>query len=508
MSDSSSVSRSTVYLVGAGPGDPGLITVRAAECLAQADVIIYDYLVNPAVLERASSSAELIGLGHHSTGRDLSPDEIHELMIAKAQEGNSVCRLKGGDASVFGRGADETAAMRAAGVAYQIVPGITAGLAVAAYAEIPVTHHDDASAVALVAGQERHCKTKSALDYGVLANFPGTLVFYMGVRKSEQWSRALIEHGKSPDTPVAIVGWCTRARQRMTRCTLETVWDVVQREGIRPPSLFVVGNVVGRAPDRSWFSARPLFGTRVLVAGSPSTSVKLRDSLSERGAEIFIQPAIRITDPPDWAPVDDALDRIGQYDWLLFSSASGVDYLLRRIFERGGDARTLGGVKLGVVGTGTADRLAKYHLKADLIPEQFRAESLADALADEADGKRFLLARASRGRKVLGDRIAAAGGDVDQIVVYGNIDVEEPDPKAAEMLAAGDIHWVTVTSSAVARSVVQLYGDSLKNTRLASISPLTSSVLRELGFEPAAEASPHTMAALVEAIMQAKAVAE
>ena len=493
----------TVYLVGAGPGDPGLITLRAVECLGKADLVLYDYLVNPATLEHASASAELICLGHHSTGRALSPEEIVGRMLDGARAGKTVVRLKGGDPSVFGRGADETDALHNAGIPFEIVPGITAGLAVAAYCEIPITHHEDASAVALIAGQERRAKTTSSLDFGVLAEFPGTLIFYMGVRKAAAWSRALIEHGKPPETPVAIVRRCTWPQQRMVRCTLATVAEAVAREKFRPPALFIVGKVVDRAGQLSWFTARPLFGTRVLVTGSPATSGKLRDRLTALGAEVITQPAIRITDPPDWAPVDAALDRLDEYDWLVFSSSNGVDYFLRRLLEHGGDLRRLGGVKLAAIGADTAGRLGGYHLQADLVPEQFHAEALAQALVGEAQGRRFLLARASRGREVLADELAAAGAQVDQIVVYGSVDVQEPNPDVAAALSAGEIDWVTVASSATARSLVRLYGDALGRARLASISPLTSTALGDLGYEPAVEASVHNTSGLVDAIVGA-----
>jgi uroporphyrinogen III methyltransferase/synthase len=249
-----SSSPGTVYLVGAGPGDPGLITLRAVECLRRADVILYDYLVNPAVLEHASGSAELVCLGHHGTGRVMSPEEIVARMLDEANKGRTVVRLKGGDPSIFGRGADETQALRGAGIPFEIVPGITAALAAAAFCEIPVTHHEDASAVAFVAGQERHCKASSCLDYGALAQFPGTLVFYMGVTTAAQWSGGLIEHGKPAETPVAIIRRCTWTEQQVIRCTLGTVAETVGRLGLRPPAVFVVGKVVDRAPQASWFS--------------------------------------------------------------------------------------------------------------------------------------------------------------------------------------------------------------------------------------------------------------
>ncbi len=498
-----STSPATVYLVGAGPGDAGLITLRAVECLARADLVLYDYLVNPALLRHASPDAELICLGHHSTGRALSQDEIVAEMLKAARQGRTVVRLKGGDPSVFGRGADEIEPLRDAEIPFEIVPGITVGLAVAAYCEIPVTHHQDASAIALIAGQERRAKTTSHLDYGVLAEFPGTLVFYMGVRRAEQWGRALIEHGKPPETPVAIVRWCTRARQQTFRCTLQNVADVVAEQGIRPPAVFVVGKVVDRAPELSWFAARPLFGSRLLVAGSPGTSEKFTCQVAELGAEVISQPAIQITDPPDWAPVDAALDQLDRYDWLVFSSGNGVDRLLGRLFEQGGDVRRLGGVKLAVVGSATAERLAHYHLKADVVPPQFHAESLAKTLAGSVNGQRLLLASASRGRHVLADELANAGAHVDRIVVYGNEDVVAANPDVAAALSSGEIHWVAVTSPATARSLVRLYGDALRQARLATISPLTSDALRELGHQPAAEASPHTVAGLTEAILEA-----
>ena len=493
----------TVYLVGAGPGDPGLLSIRAVQCLGRADLVLYDYLANPVALEHASASAELICLGNHRSGRSLSQDEIVAKMLEGAKQGKTVVRLKGGDPSIFGRGADEVGPLREAGIPFEIVPGITAGIAAAAYCEIPVTHHLDASAVALITAQERHAKTESSLDYGALAKFPGTLVFYMGVRNADVWSRALIDEGKPPQTPVAIVRWCARPQQQMVRCTLETVTEVVATRKLRPPALFVVGNVVDRAPDLSWFAARPLFGRRVLVAGSPTTSRDLRVRLSELGAEVIVQPAIRLVDPADWTPVDAALDKLGEYDWLVFSSKNGVDRFFGRLFGQGGDARRLGSVKLAAVGSGSAEQLARYGLKVDLVPEEFNAESLAQALTGNAQGKRFLLARAGRGRHVLADELQKAGGRVDQIVVYDSVDVESPDPDVATAMSAGDIDWVTVTSSATAKSLARLYGDALRKARLASISPLTSSILKDLGYQAAAEALPHTMAGLVEAILRA-----
>jgi uroporphyrinogen III methyltransferase/synthase len=279
------------------------------------------------------------------------------------------------------------------------------------------------------------------------------------------------------------------------------VVETVDRRGVTPPAVFVVGSVVDRAPVMSWFTARPLFGKTVLVTGSHGTSEKLRDRLSTLGAAVIFQPAIRITEPPDWVPVDAAIGRLGEYDWLAFSSANGVDYLLRRIFLGGGDARLLGGVRLAAMGTGTADRLACYGLRADVIPDEFVAEALAEALVGEAKDRRFLLARASRGRSVLAETLRGAGGAVDEIVVYGSVDVEAPDPGVAAELASGGIDWITVMSSATAGSLDRLYGGNLGRARLASIGPLASAGLRALGLEPTVEASPHSIDGLVDALL-------
>jgi uroporphyrinogen III methyltransferase/synthase len=492
----------TVYLVGAGPGDPGLITLRGVECLARADLVLYDYLVNPAILEHAPATAELIPLGRRISGRGVTPDDITTRMVAEARQGKTIVRLKGGDPSVFGRGADEEQALREAGIPFEIIPGITTGLAVAAYCEIPITQQDDASAVALVTGRERDAKVVSRLDFGALASFPGTLLLYMGVTRAEEWSGALMEHGKSPDTPVAIVRWCTRAEQRQVRCTLGTAARVIAEQNIRPPAVIVIGDVVARAPAVPWFEARPLFGTRVLVPGSPATSELLRARLTHLGADAIIQPAIQVTDPPDWTPIDAALDQVDRYDWLVFSNAAGVDYFLRRLFDRGGDARRLGAVRICAIGAGTADRLTRYHVVADLVPEGFGAASLARSLLPAEGGPpRILLVRSGHGGDALIAALRAGGGTVDPVAAYQSTDVEEPDPDVAAALAAGEIAWIAITSSSVARSLVRLYGDALRPARFATIGPLASATLRELGFEPTVEADPQTTAGLVDAIL-------
>ena len=493
-----------VYLVGAGPGDPGLITFRGVECLRRADLVLYDYLVNPAVLDHAPRSAELVCLGHHGVQRSAPQGEINARMIAAARAGKTVVRLKGGDPVVFGRGAEEADALRNAGVPLEYVPGVTAALAAAGYAEIPITHSNLSSAVALVTGQECDSKQGPPLDYGALAGFPGTLIFYMGIASAEHWSEALMRAGKPPDTPVAIVRRCSWSDQTTVRCTLGSVAEVIHQRGLRPPAVIVVGEVVARAPEVSWFAARPLFGTRVLVTRPREQADALFEPLNALGAEVLVQPAIRISDPPDWAPVDAALRELDRFDWLVFFSSNGVRFLLDRLCSTLGDLRRLGSVKLAAIGPGTEGELARYHLRADLVPGEYRAEDLAAALSAEARGRRFLLARASRGREVLAEQLTAAGAAVRQVVVYSSTDVEEPDPAVREALLSGRIDWITVTSSSIARSLVGLFGEELRRSRLASISPVTSEVLRQAGFAPAVEASVYTMPGLVEAILRGR----
>jgi uroporphyrinogen III methyltransferase/synthase len=490
-----------VYLVGAGPGDPGLITLRAAKCLRRADLVLYDYLVNPVILEHASPSAELVCLGHHQTGRVVPQEEVNTRMILAARQGKTVVRLKGGDPAVFAHNAEEMETLLTAGIEFEVVPGVTAALAAALYAEIPVTPGGPASAVALVTGQQRGDKGGRRLDYAELASFPGTLVFYMGVTSAGQWSKALLSRGRSPQTPVAVVRRCCWPDQRTVHCTLATVAEVVAAQRLRPPAVIFVGQGVDLRPGVSWFAARPLFGTRVLVTSSRDESKLLQSRLSELGADVWTEPAIRICDPPDWKPVDTALTRLDRYAWLVFSSALAVGYLLNRLLHSGSDLRRLGTVKLAAVGRSTAEQLAHYHLRADLVPRSDHGEALAEALADKTAGRRLLLVRAGDGGGTLAGRLGSRGVGVDEIVVCGSTDVKQPDPDVVAAVANGRIDWITVTSPAVARSLAGLFGEDLRRSRLASIGPITSRALRRLGYEPAVEATQHTTTGLAAAIV-------
>lgn len=492
-----------VYLVGAGPGDPGLLTVRGLECLRRAHVVLHDYLVNPRILSHASPGAECVCLGQHGRSRIWSQHEINQRMIELARDGKTVVRLKGGDPGIFARGVEEISALAAAGIPFEVVPGVTAALAAGCFTGIPLTHREFASAVALVTGQEDSEKQGIPIDYSSLAGFPGTLVIYMGVTTVRQWSSQLIAGGKPGETPVAIVRRCSWPDQRIERCRLADVADRVEGSPrIRPPVIFLIGPIAGLGTTSSWFEQRPLFGQRVLVTRPADQGEYMRALLEDEGAEVFLQPAIEIMPPESWDPVDQALARLTEFDWLVFSSSNGVRFLLDRLLATRHDIRALGAVKLAAIGPGTADALAAYRLRAEVRPDEYRAERLAEALIERAATQRFLLARASRGRDVLPDQLQAAGAHVEQIVVYQSRDVTAPDPEIANKLAAREIDWITVTSSAIARSLAHMFGDRMKSAKLASISPITSATLRQLGFEPAVEATQYTIPGVVAAIRE------
>lgn len=492
-----------VYLVGAGPGDPGLITVRGAECIKRADVILYDYLVNPRVLQWARANAVCECLGSHGKrSRMWGQKEINDYMVRLAKEGKQVVRLKNGDPAVFGRQGEELTALVDAGVAFEIVPGVTAALAASSYSGIPITHRDWSSAVALITAQEGEDKNGDALDYEAIARFPGTLAFYMGVTTASHWTQALLRAGKAPDTPAAIIRRCSWAEQQTILCTLAEVAQRIKDAGLRPPVIVFVGSVARLSPQFMWFENRPLFGRRILVTRPKDQATELCDRLEELGAAVDIQPAIRIEPPETWEEVDRSQDQLDRFDWIVFSSANGVRYYLDRLFERGRDLRSLGSVRVAAIGPGTAKHLEAYRVRPDLLPPSFRAEALAETLAPVAREQRFLLVRASRGREVLAEQLRAAGAEVTQAVAYRSLDVQRPEGRIAEQLEGGQIDYITVTSSAIAQSVVRMFGDMLKKTRLVSISPITSKTLNDLGWTPAAEAQVYTMEGVVDAIVR------
>ncbi len=493
-----------VYLLGAGPGDPELLTLRAAQCLAEAEVVVYDYLVGGGVLKHARSDAELVCLGSHSSGRVMTQDEVNATVVRAALEGKRVARLKGGDCSIFGRAAEELASLEAANIPFEVVPGVTAASAASAFTGIPLTHREQASSVAFVTGHECRSKGPQTLDFQALARFPGTLVFYMGVTTAPDWSQELIRHGMSSDTPAAVVRRASLPDQLEIETTVGQLAKVLAPAAVRPPVVVLVGQAIRSRTHRNWFTERPLFGKTVLVTRAQPQAGSLAAQLQEFGARVLQHSAIEILPPSDWAPVDDAIGRIPEFDWLVFSSTNGVSYFLDRMDELGLDLRALGTSKIAAIGPATREELSRRGLLADLTPPEYRAESLAEQLEASAAGKHFLLLRANRGREVLAERLHAAGAMVEEAVVYQSVDTPIANRSVEEELNSGSIDWVTVTSSAIARSVARLYGESLHNTKLAAISPLTSGVLTDLGFPPATVAQEYTTDGLVEALLAAE----
>lgn len=489
-----------VYLVGAGPGDPGLMTARALELIASADAIYYDRLIPPGALDGARSEAELVYVGKAPGVPSVPQEEIGERLIEAAQAGKSVVRLKGGDPFVFGRGGEEGEALRTTGLEFELVPGITAGVAASAYAGIPVTHRDDASAVAFVTGHEDPEKEESALDWEALARFPGTLVFYMGVKRLADNAAALIEAGRDPDEPAAAVERGTMDGQRTVAATLGTLAEAVEREEVKAPALIVVGQVVERREALAWLERRPLYGRRVIVTRARAQASGLAKRLLGLGAEVVELPAIRIEPLLDSEQVRRAAASIGDYALICLTSPNGVRLLFEALRTAGLDARALSGATVAAIGPGTARALAKCGIAADIVPERFVAESLVEALGEvEVSGKRVLVARAADARDVIPEHLRGRDAAVDVVALYETVR-EEPKPEAIEAAQGAD--YVTFTSSSTVRNLTDALGERFpREARIVSIGPVTSEAVTDAGLEVDVEAERHDIDGLVAALL-------
>jgi uroporphyrinogen III methyltransferase/synthase len=502
-----------VFLVGAGPGHPELLTLRAVECLRRADLILYDRLVPRTLLDLAPASAGRVCVADLADRHPERVGLIHQAMIDAARGGRRVVRLKGGDPCVFGRAGEEAEALRQAGVPFEIVPGVTAALGAAAYAGVPLTDRRRASAVAFVTGHECPGKADSALDWPALARFPGTLVFYMGVSHLDEVVRALIASGKPPDTPAAIVRQATLGCQRTVTAPLDELPTAARSAGIEAPALTIVGSVVGLRESVAWFERLPLFGRGVLVTRPRHQADGLMGRLRELGAVPYLLPTVEVREPADWAPVDAALANLDSYSWLVFTSSNGVHALVRRLLATGRDLRAMGSVKLAVVGPSTAAALRTYLLMPDFMPDAYHSEALAAGLRERAAGRRVLLARADRGRDVLRRELAAVA-TVDQVAVYSQVDTVEADPDVLSALSRGDIPYVTLTSSNIARSLARLVDETTHArirsgaVKLVTISAVTSADVRALGWPVAAEAKEATAEGVVAALVALAEVAQ
>jgi uroporphyrinogen III methyltransferase / synthase len=479
-----------VHLVGAGPGDPGLLTLRAAELIAEADVILHDRLIPPEALAGARPDAEIVYVGKEGGGPQMAQEDIDRLLVERASAGAVVVRLKGGDPFVFGRGGEEALVCRAAGIPFEVVPGITAGVAAPAYAGIPVTHRDLASGVAFVTGHEDPAKPDSALDWPALAAFPGTLVFYMGVRALPRIAERLVAGGRAPAEPVAVVERGTLPGQRTLLTTLADVAERAAAEGIRAPAVTVVGPVAALREQLAWLEARPLHGRTVAVTRARAQASALAARLRTLGATVVEAPAIRTQ------PLPAALPDLGAYDLLCVTSPNGAHELFARLAAADADARALAGLTVAAIGPGTARALGEHGIRPDVVPARAVAEGLVESLAG-IDMRRALIVRGREGRDVLPDALLERGAEVDIIVLYET--VAEPLDEATARAAAG-ADYLTFTSASTVRFFLAAAG-SLAGPRIASIGPATTAALREAGVEPDLEADPHTPHGLVAALV-------
>jgi uroporphyrinogen III methyltransferase/synthase len=489
-----------VYLVGAGPGDPGLVTLRAVELVASADLILYDRLIPDEILRGAKPDAELVYVGKRPGEPTVEQPQIERRMVEAAEAGRSVVRLKGGDPFVFGRGGEEGEALAAAGVPFEVVPGVTAGVAAPAYAGIPVTHRGDASAVAFVTGHEHPEKPESALDWDALAAFPGTLVLYMGIKRLAENTAALIAAGGDPKQPAAAIGRGTMPGQRTVTATLGDLAEAVEREGISAPAVIVVGAVVARRDALAWLERRPLFGRRVVVTRARAQASGLASSLRGLGAEVVELPAIRIEPHIDSDEVRKAINGLYSYALVCLTSPNGVRLLFEAMAEAGVDARALANATVAAIGPGTAAELEAHGIRADVVPEQYVAEALAEALSGvQVKDRPVLVARAAEARDVLPDALRERGAKVDVVALYETV-AEPPDPEAVEAAQAAD--YLTFTSSSTVRNLVAaLDGRLPEGIRIVSIGPVTSEAAREAGLTVDVEAGQHDIDGLVDALL-------
>jgi uroporphyrinogen III methyltransferase/synthase len=493
-----------VYLVGAGPGDPGLLTVRAAELLAAADVVVYDSLVSDGVMRHVRPEAERVFMGKRGGQPSATQDEINAKLVELGRSARRIVRLKGGDPYLFGRGAEEAIVLHAAGVAFEVVPGVTSAIAAPAYAGVPITHRDAASSVTFVTGHEDPTQPASDLDFGALAR-SGTVVFLMGVRGVRHNLGELMRAGRAPSTPACAVQWGTTERQRAVVGTVATLADDIEREKLGSPAILLVGDVVKFRDTLNWFERRPLFGRRIVVTRAREQASEFADQLRLLGANVLEFPTIGLRPPDDWAPLDAAIARLAEYDWLAFTSVNGVKFFFERLWEKGRDVRALGRAKLAAIGPKTAAALTGRGLRVDLTPTEFRGEALAAAFGEVA-GVRVLIPRAIEAREALPDELTKRGAKVDVVPAYRTDPGVFDAPALRDALASGKVDAVTFTASSTVRNFATAFGPGeaaqlTKNCVVACIGPVTADTARELGLTPTFVCETYTLDALTNRLL-------
>ena len=496
-----------VYLVGAGPGDPGLITVKGWSLLREADCVVYDHLIPAALLQLAREGAEMVYVGKETGHHSLEQEEINRLLIERARRGCRVVRLKGGDPFVFGRGGEEGEALVEAGIPFEVVPGVSSAIAVPAYAGIPVTHRGLASGVAILTGHGPS-KEGSAIQWAKLATGVDTLVFLMGVANLPTIVNELISHGRDPKTPCAAIRWGTTGEQRTVTGTLETIHDAVSTAGLTPPVILVVGEVVTLRKNLNWFEARPLFGKTIIVTRPRLQIAALAQPLEEAGAQVVECPVIQIEPPESWEICDGAIERLSAYAWIVFTSPNGVRAFLRRLRHRGRDLRAFGSAQLAAIGPETAEECRRSGLDPELVPGEYRAEGLVESLRPHVrPGIEILLPRASEARELLPVSLEALGARVTVAPVYRTLPSKEGADRARELLARRAVAVVTFTSSSTVRNFMAFFDPGEKERLLggvavAVIGPVTAETAAEHGLTVAIMPSAYTVPALAAAIVE------
>lgn len=510
-----------VYLIGAGPGDIGLLTIKGFKCLQKAEAVVYDFHLNAQILNYINHDAEFIYAGKRGGHHALTQDEINQALVDKANEGKIVCRLKGGDPFVFGRGGEEAEALVKEGIEFEVIPGVSSSIAAPAYAGIPLTHRRYSSSFAVITGNEDITKPESSIDWSKFSNGFDTLVFLMGVKNVAAITSKLIEHGKSPDTPVAVVRWGTRPDQKTVVSTLKSIAVLVKEENIRPPAVMVVGHVVNLRDTLKWYENKPLFGQRILITREYT---KDYEPLEDLGAEIFEFPTIEIAPPESYKELDESIDTVETYNWIIFTSANGFKYFMQRLLYKNRDIRDLRGIKVCAIGTKTAEAIRNYGIKVDLIPEEFNAEGLISAIVQKCGraegetselsnfraftlkGLKILLPRAEVAREVFPQKVRELGGEIDTPLAYRAIKPEKHGKRLKRFLKEGRISIATFTSAATFNNFVDIMSEDalhvLKDVAIAAIGPVTAKAVEKAGLKVTIMPKEATIQAMVDEIIQ------
>lgn len=496
-----------VYLIGAGPGDPGLLTLKGRKCLATADVIIGDYLADRRLLRLARKDAEYIYVGKKAGHHTMSQPEISRLLVEEAEKGQIVARLKGGDPFVFGRGGEEIELLSSHGIPFEVIPGITSAIAAPAYAGIPVTHRKVAASFAVITGHEDPTKPESSIHWDKLATAVDTLVFLMGVGHAEKICRELMKYGRDPETPAAFIRWGTRPYQQTWVTTVFRAAEDIKKYGIEPPCVFIVGNVVKLRDTMRWFDNKPLFGQRVVITRSRTQASHMTEILEDLGAECIEIPAIRIDSPSDgYHGLDEAIRHLSRYQWIVFTSENGVRFFFERLSEKGLDSRALGSLKIACIGPSTAKALGPHGLKADCVPPKYKAEDLVESMKPLVQkGDQILIPRAKAAREILPDGLRSLGCHVDVAEAYRTVPDEENRDQLKNLLLHHEVDWMTFTSSSTVRNTISLLGGDislLKEVKIACIGPITAKACEEAHLKPAVVSQVYTIEALADAMVK------